>query len=426
MIPLNPEKPGKAEGGDLEALCQKLEEKRGEKCGRNRDCNAGLKLICEPPLITPSSSVASVFPGNEIYVRNTKPMFRLMSISYKSVNRETSSHEADMFSIYFPSGDVTHLTDGGDATRRRGPVRSISKAPPRRRIKVIRVSQQDRPRGSRDWHTARKHRSRHDDVTFLTVSIGALVHRNQGQGVGPRHNAPRRKNKVSYAATVLCFVDSFTEFPTLVPTRSQRCRSCARETTSGLSLARPARLLECQGQPAPEYAVRAAPACNAISNGMTINNKSRSRCPYITLKHIVRNVRETNLIRQHGEASPFVSARVNIVQERAVAAFERQEFRSVGSRILPMVKRKGTDYRTGVSWIKRFGMVQRRKEERKGEIKSSLANAVEYQAEAKGKTSRPLLREIGFAEISFIVLAVAVEFLERTPRTGPENRLNDS
>jgi len=53
-----------------------------------------------------------------------------------------------------------------------------------------------------------------------------------------------------------------------------------------------------------------------------------------------------NLIRQHGEASPFVSARVNIVQERAVAAFERQEFRSVGSRILPMVKRKGTDYRT--------------------------------------------------------------------------------
>ncbi|KYM75723.1 hypothetical protein ALC53_13786 [Atta colombica] len=49
MIPLNPEKPGKAEGGDLEALCQKLEEKRGEKCGRNRDCNAG--LIGEPPLI---------------------------------------------------------------------------------------------------------------------------------------------------------------------------------------------------------------------------------------------------------------------------------------------------------------------------------------------------------------------------------------
>jgi len=40
-------------------------------------------------------------------------------------------------------------------------------------------------------------------------------------------------------------------------------------------------------------------------------------------------------------------------------------------------------------------------------------------AETKGKTSRPLLREIEFAEISFIVLAVAVEFLERTSRTGP-------
>ncbi|EGI67855.1 hypothetical protein G5I_03497 [Acromyrmex echinatior] len=75
MIPLNPEKPGKAEGGDLEALCQKLEEKRGEKCGRNRDCNAGLKrrLIGEPPLITPRSRAAAGFDhdhpassGNEI------------------------------------------------------------------------------------------------------------------------------------------------------------------------------------------------------------------------------------------------------------------------------------------------------------------------------------------------------------------------
>lgn len=70
--------------------------------------------------------------------------------------------------------------------------------------------------------------------------------------------------------------------------------------------------------------------CDKYS-GMTINNKTCSRCPYITLEHIVHDVRETNLIRQDGGAPPFVSARVNIVQERAAVAFERQEFRSVGS-----------------------------------------------------------------------------------------------
>ncbi|KYN05435.1 hypothetical protein ALC62_03720 [Cyphomyrmex costatus] len=50
--------------------------------------------------------------------------------------------------------------------------------------------------------------------------------------------------------------------------------------------------------------------------------------------------------------------------------------------------------------------------------KSSLDYAVEYQRrKRKERHPRPLLREIGFAEISFI--GVAVEFLERTPRTGP-------
>lgn len=55
--------------------------------------------------------------------------------------------------------------------------------------------------------------------------------------------------------------------------------------------------------------------------GITINNETRSRRPYITLIHIVHDVRETNLIRRDGEAPPFVSARVNIVQERAAAAY---------------------------------------------------------------------------------------------------------
>lgn len=82
--------------------------------------------------------------------------------------------------------------------------------------------------------------------------------------------------------------------------------------------------------------------CDKYS-GTTINNEACSRCSYITLEHIVHDVRETNLIRWDGGAPPFVSARVNIVQERAVAAFERQEFRSVGSRISPMVRREGTD-----------------------------------------------------------------------------------
>ncbi|KYN39782.1 hypothetical protein ALC56_05827 [Trachymyrmex septentrionalis] len=48
-------------------------------------------------------------------------------------------------------------------------------------------------------------------------------------------------------------------------------------------------------------------------------------------------------------------------------------------------------------------------------IKSSLDYAVEYQRrKRKERHPRPLLREIGFAEISFTVLAVTVEFLERT------------
>lgn len=73
--------------------------------------------------------------------------------------------------------------------------------------------------------------------------------------------------------------------------------------------------------------------------GMTINNHAHSRCPYITFEHIVRDVRETNLIRRRGGAPPFVSARVNIAQERAAVAamFEPREFRSVSSRISPMV-----------------------------------------------------------------------------------------
>lgn len=54
------------------------------------------------------------------------------------------------------------------------------------------------------------------------------------------------------------------------------------------------------------------------------------------------------------------------------------------------------------------------------EIKSSLDYAIEHRRRKRKKRHpRPLLREIGFAEISFIVLAVAVEFLERTLRTSP-------
>lgn len=51
----------------------------------------------------------------------------------------------------------------------------------------------------------------------------------------------------------------------------------------------------------------------------------------------------------------------------------------------------------------------------KGGFKSSLDYAVSIApAETRGKTSGPLLRKIGFTEISFIVLAGAGEFHERT------------
>jgi hypothetical protein len=65
---------------------------------------------------------------------------------------------------------------------------------------------------------------------------------------------------------------------------------------------------------------------------------------YYRIVFIARDVRETNSIRQRGGASPFVSARVNIVQElsmeenermrereRERRSIRRREFRSVGS-----------------------------------------------------------------------------------------------
>lgn len=60
-------------------------------------------------------------------------------------------------------------------------------------------------------------------------------------------------------------------------------------------------------------------------------------------------------------------------------------------------------------------------------IKSWLDYAVEHRRRKRKERHRPLLREIGFAEISFIVLADAREFHERTSHIcNSEKRLNDS
>jgi len=48
---------------------------------------------------------------------------------------------------------------------------------------------------------------------------------------------------------------------------------------------------------------------------------------YYRIVFIARDVRETNSIRQRGGASPFVSARVNIVQELSMEENERMRER---------------------------------------------------------------------------------------------------
>jgi len=75
------------------------------------------------------------------------------------------------------------------------------RAPPRRRVKVIRcrVSQEDRQ--SRDRHTAREYRSEHGATLLLGVSVDALAHRSQGQRARPRHDAPRKEKSLGTCVT---------------------------------------------------------------------------------------------------------------------------------------------------------------------------------------------------------------------------------
>lgn len=177
--------------------------------------------------------------------------------------------------LFISGRHTSHTVETLRGIERRQPISrptgSLDSAISRRRLaqesRSIRVSQRDRR--SRDRHTPREHRSGHG-VTFLSVpAVDALAHRSQGQRARPRHDATRRaaerKERSSHVTIpkMHCsrfqssFLRSFTATPPRIGEITRSAAMSLLRARDGECLS-PARLLECQGQPAPVYAPRRA------------------------------------------------------------------------------------------------------------------------------------------------------------------------
>lgn len=99
-------------------------------------------------------------------------------------------------------------------------------------------------------HAAREHCSEHG-VMFPNVSVDALAHRSQGQRADATRRGRRERSLVRrFHCDPRPFLRSFTAGESGHPSATSLLRARDDECLS------PARLLECQGQPAPVYARR--------------------------------------------------------------------------------------------------------------------------------------------------------------------------